>query len=429
MPARFMPNSDNQAIKLPRMRLVRQHFNAAAKADIKAQIDEQWPVVRRQLNLPGGSTIAVCVGSRGIVDLAEIVRTVVARLKQIGLKPFITSAMGSHGGGCAEGQAKILAGLGINETGVGAPIRVSMDVVCLGRQEGISLYFDKLAYEADGIVVINRIKAHTDFVGPTESGLIKMLAVGLGNRVGAEYCHRSAIEMDMYEVVSRVGRALIDKAPVLFGVGIVENVEHQISALRLIQPQDIERTEIELLKQAKENMPGLPLDEVDLLIVDEIGKEISGAGLDPIVTGRVPGIFAMQREHPKVTRIFIRDLTAASKGNAIGIGQADFTTQRLVEKIDKAATAVNCIAGCCPEEAKIPIACGNDRDAILSAVATIRPCPVAELKIVRIKNTRDLEEIYISEACESHLKKEVAGQTEYAPFDFDDDGNLRAKGW
>ncbi len=188
-------------------------------------------------------------------------------------------------------------------------------------------------------------------MAPTESGLIKMMAIGLGNQIGAEYCHRSAIEKGMYEIISRVGKALIAKTQVLFGVGIVENYEHDISGIHLILSEDIEKTEIELLKQAKANMPELPLDEIDLLIVDEIGKEISGGGLDPIVTGRVTGIFAMKRERPKVTRIFIRDLTEATKGNAIGIGQADFTTQRLlVDKIDKMATAINCVTGCCPEE-------------------------------------------------------------------------------
>jgi hypothetical protein len=216
---------------------------------------------------------------------------------------------------------------------------------------------------------------------------------------------------------------------VLFGVGIVENYEHQISTLRIIQPKDIEKTEIELLKQAKSNTPRLPLDEIDMLIVDEIGKEISGGGLDPIVTGRVTGIFAMKRERPRVTRIFIRDLTEASQGNAIGIGQADFTTQRLVEKIDKEATAINCIAGCCPEEAKIPIAYTNDRDALLSALTTIRQCPIAELRIVRIKNTRDLETLYISEGCVPYLKGEVTGETDYMPFEFDDSGNMKEGNW
>lgn len=408
---------------------MRQSFRGSAKVDIQAEIDRQWKEIKNEIKLPKRSSIAICIGSRGISNIVAIAKAVVIKLKQIGLKPFITSAMGSHGGASVEGQKEVLCSLGISENSVGAPIRITMDVVSLGECEGNSLYLDKLAYEADGIVLINRIKAHTDFVAPTESGLIKMMAIGLGNQVGADYCHRQAIDRGLYEVIVSIGRALIAQTPVLFGVGLVEDQNQTTSILRLILPRDIEKGEIELLKKAKEHMPRLPLNKIDLLIVDQMGKEISGVGLDPTVTGRYPSIFAMKRKLPKVARLFVRDLTEASKGNAIGIGLADFTTQRLVDKIDLKATAVNSVTSCSPEEARIPIAYPNDRAAIAAALTTIRPCPAEKLRIIRIKNTRDLTMLCVSEGCAPYLSQGVTSETDYFPLEFNAAGDLKELGW
>jgi hypothetical protein len=406
--------------------MMRQRYTVAPKVDVSAEMNRQWDRIKNSLNLPEGSSLAIGVGSRGITHLADVVRAVVTKTRQAGYTPFITPAMGSHGGATAEGQIKVLANSGITEAGVGAPIRATMEVVSMGEVNGIPLFLDKLAHGAAGIILINRIKPHTDFSGPTESGLIKMMAIGLGNQIGAEHYHRLSVIRNMYEIISSAGKALLNRTNFLFGVGLVENQEHATTILRMILPEELEEMEIELLKVAREVMPKLPLGEIDLLIIDEMGKDISGAGIDPIVTGRYNCGYREKQQGPNISRIFVRDLTDASEGNALGIGQADVATRCLVNKIDTESTAINCLTSCCPQDGKIPLTFDTDRAAVAAALMTLRPHTLQDLSIVYIKNTLELNRLMVSQGCLPNLegRPNLYIESESLGLAFDSAGNL-----
>jgi len=413
-------------VNLPKMKIIRQKFDIPDKIDPLREIEKEWAEIKNKMFLPAGSTVAVAVGSRGIANLPLVVKAIVEKLKDKGYKPFIIPAMGSHGGAIAEGQINILRARGITEESVGAPIRASMDVERIGEVDGIPLFLSRLAHEADGIVLINRIKPHTNFIGPTESGLLKMLAIGMGNQMGAEHYHRLAVVRDYYTIISTAGRELLKRCPVLFGVGLVENQLHETAVLKLIAPEDLERVEANLLKKARALLPTLPLDEIDLLIVDEMGKDISGEGIDPNVVGRDVCECGVRRQLPKITRIFVRDLTEGSEGSGLGVGQADFTTWRLVEKIDFEVTAINCITCCCPESGRIPLTFPNDREALAAAMKTVRPCSLEDIRMVYIKNTMELEYLLVSAGCLPILKQRVnleISEDDYL-LEFDTEGNL-----
>jgi hypothetical protein len=412
--------------ELPVMRMVRQRYDLPPEVDVSAEMEREYNRIKDGFELPPGRRVAVCVGSRGIVNLARIVRDVVKTLKDAGAEPFVTPAMGSHGGATAGGQIEVLKSKGIMENTVGAPIKATMEVVSLGEIDGIPLFIDRLAYEADGIVLINRIKPHTEFSGPTESGLIKMLGIGLGNHTGAEHYHRAAITRGFYEIISTAGSALLKRLNVLFGVAVVENQEHQTAILRLIRAEEIESAERKLLVKAREYMPKIPLKEIDLLIIDEMGKDISGAGIDPKIVGRAVCSWADTEPWPRISRIFVRDLTAATKGSASGLGMVDFTTERLVKKINMQATAINALTSSCPEEAKIPMHFKTDREAIAAALMTIRPYTLNDLRIVHIKNSLELSSLMVSEGCLPELAdtQSVNISSEILSMEFDQNGNL-----
>lgn len=422
-----MRAADN--LVLPPMHMVQQKFNVPPGVDVATEIEGQWEKIKDRINIDEGARVAVGVGSRGIANLAETVRAVATHLRAAGAEPFIIPAMGSHGGATAEGQIQVLSHLGVTEETVGAPVVATMDVQPMGEENGIPLFLDRLAFEADGIVLINRIKLHTDFSGPTESGIIKMMAIGLGNQVGADHYHRLAVVRDMYEIFNRAGMALIEKTNFLFGVGLVENQDHQTCRVQLMTADMFPKAEEALLTQAREYFPQLPLDAIDLLIIDEIGKDISGNGMDPNVTGRVSSPFVQKPPGPNVTRIFVRNLTSVSEGNAIGIGDADFTTQRLVDKIDFHTTAMNCITSCGPEGGRVPLTYATDREAIAAALETIRPYTLQDLKIVHIKNTLALGTIMVSQGCLMHLgdRLDVSIDNVSFPLEFDSAGNLVSK--
>ncbi len=413
-------------LKLPKMRMVRQRFDTSPAVDVSAEIDREWGRIKGRLDLPPGSNVAIGVGSRGISNLSVVVRAVATRLKEAGYDPFVTPAMGSHGGATAEGQTELLRLRGITEERVGVPVRATMDVTPMGEVNGIPLFLDRLAHEADGIVLINRIKPHTNFIGPTESGLIKMMAIGLGNQIGAEHYHRLSIVRSQYEIISSAGKALLEKSPVLFGVCLLENQAHETAQIKMALAHEIESIESRLLKTARAWLPTLPLDEIDLLIVDEMGKDISGEGIDPCVVGRDVCAYGAKRPWPRVTRIFVRDLTDGSEGSALGIGQADFTTQRLIDKMDFQATLVNCLTACCPEAGKIPLTFPTDREAIIAALKTLRPYNLKDILIVHIKNTLELTTLMVSEGCITHLEGKpdlIIGDDELG-LEFDRSGNL-----
>jgi hypothetical protein len=413
-------------LELPRVHLVRQCFRVPPPIDVAEQVATQWERLAEALRPPVGARIAVAVGSRGIDGLLPAVRAVVSELRAVGCEPFIVPAMGSHGGATASGQTEVLAKFGITEEATGAAIRASMEVVPLGTVREIPLYLDKLAAESDGIVVVNRIKPHTDFAGPMGSGLLKMLCIGLGNKEGAERLHRAGVARDLGEIVHEAGVAILARAPVLFGVAILENQRHLACELVLIPGPEIEATELALQDVARGLLPGLPLDDVDLLIIDDMGKDISGAGLDPYVIGRSLGPWQVKRDRPRVTRIFVRDLTAASEGNACGLGFVDVTTPRLIEKVDLEVTAVNAIAACFPEDMRLPLTVPTDRDAIAAMLATIRPFTAHDLRLVHIKSTVALEHLVVSEGCLEALsdRSDVLVDEEPRYLGFDEDARL-----
>ena len=338
--------------------------------------------------------------------------------------------MGSHGGGTAEGQRALLAHLGVTADTVGAPVQATMDVVRLGEVTGLPIYLDRLAYEADGIVLVNRVKPHTDFVGAVESGPLKMLAVGLGNQIGAEHYHRAGIDRGLGEVILAVARTLLARTTVVFAVAVVESQEHQLSALQLAAPAELEETEGRLLAFARGVLPLLPLDEIDLLIVDEMGKDVSGSGLDPNVVGRVSASWMTPRPRPRISRIYVRSLTTASEGNAIGLGMVDAISAQFAQAIDLQATRVNAFTSCSPEDAKVPIAFETDRQAVEALLATIRLWTPGDLRVARIRNTLETSPLLVSEPCLADLARPgVVIESREHELVFDAEGNLPPLPW
>ncbi|MBA4423498.1 MAG: [Fe-S]-binding protein, partial [Syntrophus sp. (in: bacteria)] len=328
----------------PNMVRLRQTFDRTMVADIPGAIQAELKKLALEQRIRPGQRIGLTGGSRGVANIALILKTVVDYLKSLGARPFIFPAMGSHGGATAEGQRAMLAHYQVTEAFTGAPVYSSMDTVEISRtQDGVPVFIDKYAFEADGIIVINRIKPHTKFKAPIESGLMKMMAIGMGKQKGAEYYHKAAIQCTFPKIIVDAGREVLKKAPILCGLGLVENGYDQTAVIAALPPEDLEAREKELLVLAKRMMPRLPFDEIDLLIIDEMGKDISGMGIDPNVTGRNRDILGVFPHPVNARRLFVRDLTPSSSGNATGIGVADITTKRLVDKIDRLSTYMNCI--------------------------------------------------------------------------------------
>ncbi|UCH37328.1 MAG: DUF2088 domain-containing protein, partial [Candidatus Bathyarchaeota archaeon] len=348
----------------PRMIEVKQHIPSPELEDYVAVIKDELKKKNLSQKIKPGSKIAITAGSRGIAHYAEILTTIVQEVKQAGGTPFLVAAMGSHGGATPKGQLQVLQSLGITSDTVGAPIYSSMEVDEVGRLEnGAAVYVDRTALKADGIIVVGRVKPHTDFKGLIESGLLKMLAIGLGKQKGAEMIHWYKTE-GYHKLISAAAKLIIKKAPILLGLAIVENAKHKIALVKALNPEEFEREEMKLLKKAKHLLARLPLKEIDVLIVDEIGKNFSGVGMDTNVIGRfwIPG--ESDPRTPKINRIVVLGLSDETHGNAIGIGLADLTTRRVISNIDYDSTFVNCLTTGFTDQAKIPIFLPNDRDAI-----------------------------------------------------------------
>ena len=384
-------------MKLPLVALLEQRFDDRRLVDIPAEIKKEIAELHLDDRLLQGRTVAVTAGSRGIADIDVITKCVVDELVRLGARPFIFPSMGSHGGATARGQLSVLANYGITEARMGCPIRSSMEVAYLGDvAEGFPLFVDKYAAEADHIVVINRIKAHTKFEGPVESGLMKMMAIGMGKDKGARYYHRAAVRLSFGKILDTVGREIIQRCPLLFGLGIVENGYDRTCLIKALPPRDIPEGEKALLVTAKERMARLPFDEIDVLVIDEFGKNISGTGMDTNVTGRNRDILGDFLSRPRVKRIFVRDLTPETEGNATGIGFADFTTTRLVEKMNRPKTYVNALTGISPEKAAIPMYYDTDMEALDACMRTIGDVPPDRVRLVQIRSTLDLRRILVS---------------------------------
>ena len=413
---------------LPRMFKIRQKIASPKLADVEKEMNSQLDRFGLAGKVKPGERIAITAGSRGIRDKAKVLKVIVSRLKALGAKPFIVPCMGSHGGGTAEGQVKMLHHLGITESYVGAPIISSMEVKEIGRTSfGTPVLIDKnICEQADKIIVVNRIKPHTDFDHEVESGISKMIIIGMGKHKGALMAHRLTIKHGFATMFKEVLPVIRRALPFFFGVGIIENQYDQTASLHILEPQNFYEGEKELLKKAREIMPRLPFKQMDVLVVDEIGKNISGAGMDPNVTGRLFFIGSPPLKEPKITRIFVRDLTPETEGNAIGIGFAEYTTTRLAKKIDPVPTAINAITGMGPECGRIPIAFDKDRDALQAAYDNSGVIDPKDLRLVWVKNTLELEYLWVSEPMLQEAKANPNLEVVSAPQDipFDKNGNM-----
>lgn len=344
--------------------------------------------------LKAGQKIAVAVGSRGIASLPVVVETVVDELKEIGCIPYIVPAMGSHGGATAEGQAQVLDSYGISEESMGVPIVSNMEVDQIGEYRGQPIYFDRFALSCDGVVAINRVKPHTDFHGSIESGVCKLLSIGLGKHQGAISLH-SLGSQNFPEVLPYVAALVVAKLPLVIGIPIVENAYHEIACLNVVSGPEIYKTEKRLLKTAYGLMAKLPFEEFDLLVIDEIGKDISGAGMDPNITGR--NYFPWVKGGPKIDKIVILDISPHSDGNPSGMGVADVITRRILDKSTSEKMYTNSLACKSLNGCKIPFTAENDRDAISAAMFCKIGREPSAIRAVRIKNTLELMHFEASE--------------------------------
>jgi hypothetical protein len=415
-------------VAYPRLVRLQQHFERPRIGDVGQAVASALERLDLGRSIRPGQTVALTAGSRGIANIPLVLKSVADHLKRLGARPFIVPAMGSHGGGTAEGQRKILESYGITEDFVGVPIQAAMDVVSLGSTaEGYPVVLDRHAAEADHIAVIARVKPHTAYQGPIESGLLKMLMIGLGKHVGALAYHRILVEQPYDQVVRSVSRLHCAKAPVTFGVALVENGYDETALIEAVAPADFERREEELLRQARSWLARLPWREADLLIVDEIGKNISGSGMDTNVVGRKRAFRGQSSEgQPKMRHIFVRGLTATTHGNATGIGLADFTVSRLVKAMNYQATVINCLTAGYPEGANIPVYFDTDRQVLDAALAIMGTRTPEQGRVVRIKNTLELETLQASEAClnEPVRETEFSVTSDPEPIRFDAEANL-----
>jgi len=411
-------------IRIPPMAKVRQKFPRPVLGNIA-------DIVQHEMERPGlldsvkpGASVAVTVGSRGIANLPTIIREIVASLKKAGAEPFIVPTMGSHGGATAEGQTEVLAGLGITLESVGAPIRATMEVVNLSEEGQSPVFFDKNAFAADHTVVVGRVKLHTSFRGPYESGLVKMIVIGLGKQKGAERCHRLGLEK-MSAQIESMARVAIKKANILCGVALLENGYDESCKIVSIPAGEILDKEPALLEEARGYMPQVYLNHVDVLIVDEMGKNISGTGMDPNIIERFTTTSIPDTD--KFQRIVVRDLTPESHGNFNGSGLAEMCTRRMYEKMDFAATYPNPLTSRVAKSVKIPMVLENDRQAILAAIKTCLDIDPENIRMIRIKNTLHLEDIQISAALmdEARRHPQLEVLEEPVPLLFDTEGYLK----
>jgi hypothetical protein len=384
------------AVPIPRIVKVRQKFERPFIADVEAAVLDRLRSSRALDAVRPGMSIAVGVGSRGIANQPLVVRLLVSELKAKGAHPFIFPAMGSHGGATAEGQRDLLARMGITEQAVGAPIRSTMDVVDMGTAEnGLTAWFDAYAAAADGIVLVNRIKPHVSFRGKYESGLMKMIAIGLGKQKGAEASHQLGMERMLDNIVA-VGRKALSTGKILFGIALVENAYHETCRIEAIPAHRIEDEEVALQAEAKRLEPRILFDRLDVLIIDEIGKNISGTGFDNNVVGRYH-LPHMKSEGPFITRICVLDITDASHGNGNGLGIVDFTTERAFRKFSFEETYPNALTSTVLASVKIPMVLKNDRLAIQAAIKTCHIKDFRNVRLGRIKNTLEAHLLEISE--------------------------------
>ncbi|HEU5318522.1 MAG TPA: lactate racemase domain-containing protein [Chloroflexota bacterium] len=411
-------------VPIPRLARIRYSLQTApAIRDVERHVTEELRRPDIRALVKPGERIAIGVGSRGVAKLAEMTASLVRELKAIGAQPFVVPAMGSHGGASADGQREVLAHLGVTEERVGCPIMSDMTTVEVGRTEdGISVKLDKHALAADGIVFIARVKPHTAFRGTYESGLAKMIAIGLGKQSGAAACHAAGFG-DMARRVPALARVALEKSSIRFGIATLENAHDEPFKIVAVPAGRILADEPALLDEAKAMMPSLPFDEIDVLVIDQIGKNVSGDGADPNITGRYPTEFATGG--PRVAKHVVLDLTDETDGNANGIGTAHFTTVRALQKMDLGSTYPNGLTSTVVGPVAIPMTLPSDRLALAAALLTCNAVG-REPRLVRIANTLRLDEFAVSESLLEDVRRDQRLEIVAGPDDapFDGDGNL-----
>jgi len=412
---------------LSKMLLVRQNFPDRKLADIPGTVTKELQDAGFGGNLAAGASVAIGVGSRGITNIGTIVKAVVAFWKAKGMKPFIFPAMGSHGAATAEGQADVLAHYGIIEETMGCPVRSSLDVISLGRTpEGIEAFLDKHASEADGIMLVGRVKQHTDFEGKIESGLFKMMGIGLGKWAGAKNYHIHAYKLGMEAVIRSVGTQVLGSGKILGGLAILEDAYHNTAKLTAVPVGRMLEMEEGLIEICKSWAPSLPCD-LDVVMINEIGKHISGAGMDTKVVNRgTQGEYNPWRNTPKIERIYLRDLSSVSYGNGVGLGLADVVHDRLLAKLDPHPTWINALTASTPGAAKTPIHFSTDKECLDRISMTVGKHDLAEVRLAWIHNTLELGTLALS----ANMRHEIAANPrleileEAHDLPFDGDGQL-----
>jgi len=408
---------------------IEQIFDKNRLDNIPKVITREFKRIDLIQRIKPGMQIGITVGSRGIKNITLIIKSIIQEVKQRGGIPFILPAMGSHGNANTEGQKKILESYGITEESTGVPIKATMEVVKLAiLKNGLPVYFNKYAFQADGVIVVNRVKVHTVFKAKIESGLHKMLAVGLGNHKGASFVHSLGPE-NISRYVEEFGQLILKKAPILCGVGILENAYDETKKIVAASPEDFLKVDQELLKECKDIMPTLPIKDIDVLIVQEMGKDISGAGIDTNIVGGVKAYVKGEYNPPKINKMVILDLTTPSHGNAIGMSIADIVTKRLYDKIDFEATYKNVITCGYLDRAKTPIVLKTDKEAIKVALSTVYKLPGTEPRVIFMRNTLLVHNLLVSKAIYEEIKeREDIIITEFGEkLTFDSEGNLTTK--
>jgi hypothetical protein len=412
-------------MEFPTLYVLDQNFETVASPDVHPSVTHEL----QRTNLLGpvfaGQKVVITAGSRGVDSMAEVLRSLSKAVKAKGADPVILPAMGSHGGGTATGQVEVLEHLGINSATVGAPIHDQLEPVKIADIEGLPVFADQAALDADHIIIVNRIKEHTEFIGQIESGLIKMAVVGLGRIAGAEVMHQLAVRISYARAIQSIASALFSNLRILGGIAILEDKINKFRRVEAVPQDAVFEREPELLQESRQHHAMLPFTQLDLLLVDEIGKEISGAGFDTKVIGRIRNIYEKECEQPQITRIVLRDLSEKTGGNAIGIGLADFVHRRIVEKMDPEITALNSITAVAPEKGMVPITLPSDRRALAAALQSIGPWDTDSVRMAWIINTAELNHLAVSPALAKEAKLSGLSISERSfELPFDSNGDL-----
>jgi hypothetical protein len=407
-------------VDIPPLTPIRQTAPQPAVADIAGEVRRRWRASRLASRVRPGARVAVAVGSRGIANLATMVRATLETVRELGGEPFVVAAMGSHGGATSEGQRELLAEYGVSEAALGVPVKTDMTAVRIGTNSwGEPVFWDKNALSADALLTISRVKPHTDFRGKFESGVAKMLVIGLGKRDGASQHHRWGVR-GLRDMLPETAKVILEKTPFVAGMAVLENAHEQTARLQVVEREELFDVEPALLEEARGLMGKLPFDQLDLLVIGEIGKNYSGAGIDPNVVGRLLMEGQDEPERPKITRICALDLSPESHGNGTGCGIADLTTERLLESIDQAPFRMNNLTACFLWRSKLPFAFPDDRACLAAGLETCWQPNTAAVRMAIIPNTLEVAELWVSptlaEEAKKHPHLSITGPARPLPF-------------